>query len=127
MSVEKVTEKFERQMVTVAAEQNDLTEKSVMVIVPVFDEDLNVIKYDRPDLYKVQQADTDRLATHIMEHKHADLVTVGNSRTVIDLVNRVSEPYDCVIFLHDILALEKSSVLNTLREHKPDLFVIDLL
>jgi len=104
------------------AQNLDLQHKGVVIAVPAIDESHRLIYSDDRVLFDTQEKDACTLAQHIMRTKDADVVrVVTDSSKIGQVATYVAEPFECVIFLHEFMEIEKTTILETLRDHYPDL------
>ena len=117
-----IEDKIEELEEMLATQDVDLKEMNVVIAVPAFDESVRLIYTEDRVLYDAQQRDADILARHIMNDIGAELVSVITGfDKVNDLARNVTDPYECVILLHEFMSFESIPILSTLREYNKDL------
>ena len=100
----------------------DLQDKRVVIALPAFDESMRSIYTEDRVLYDVQQRDADVQARHIMTDTGAELVSIVTGfDKVNDLARNVTDPYECLIFLHEFMSFESIAILSTLTKYNKNL------
>ena len=101
----------------------DLAGKGVIIALPTLAG--GALEHEVMD--KVQKTNAEALAAHIMDNMGADLVSIVTSPAKVSHVaQRVSPPYECVIFLHQFREDEKNLILDILKEQDPNVVHFEL-
>jgi negative regulator of genetic competence, sporulation and motility len=78
-------------------------------------------------LSHTQQNDAHAVAQYIMEHTHADLITIiTDFKKVHNLISKISEPVNWLALLHEFVAVEKNYIVEVLTRNNADLKIIEL-